>query len=1166
MKKLQTLNFKHSCAGDQVLNFRRVFMDLRTVKAAPCCKDYDRVFLETVALPEEIVTSPYLYNYMRFARAFAQWRVDFPKTSLPKLSDKERIVVAVLEKIITRGRFTMASPFLENDFRKTFLGSERLNVYVLKSAVGVASFPMQGFGFDSREEERFYLQIAPQLFGEDFSWFVHPQIGLDTLTRDRRFKDQKVDFIITHPSHKTPVVVEIDGPHHSKTTVHDKERDDALKRNGYEVVRIKPHELGRLIPEPLGKMSKTISTIKSQTNEEDLKFLYALKTAHQVQTVLMLALKNGMLRLSNLSDFQVVSDIHELGLFSIEESLYILEKAVSDFANLLKNIIQTIFGEKIEANIKFSLASQDFHPTEHNIFVSFSGKSTLGIPTFHVRNVYLPFHFSFSPFSSPDYRLQRRPSEKELEFFLKYIFRKESFWEGQYEGITRVLQGKDTLVLLPTGGGKSLIYQLSSMLLPGVTFVVDPLISLMDDQVYNLRAMGIDRALALHSNLRSKEKHFLQQCVGEGNYLFVFISPERLRIEDFREIIPLMLSNYPTSMVVIDEVHCVSEWGHDFRPSYLSVAKFSRSIFSSKDSPPILGLTGTASNVVLKDVMRILEIGNETLITPQSFDRKELEYHVIKCDSSEKRSRLIKILKEVLPNKFKISTEKFFKPNGDKTYSGIVFCPFVNGNHGVNEIKNFIEKEGIRTVMYSGSPPNGVSEERYRKEKEESMIKFKQNRVPVMVATKSFGMGIDKPNIRYTIHYNAPQSIEQFYQEAGRAGRDKKKAYALLLLHLEEDWKNRLEDSDRPRKGSWQRKKDDLNNLLWFHNKSFKGQNAELKIMETVLEELGDITKEKEHEFSVKKLAEKIGNIMLKIPEDEWLKDFEKAVYHLSKLGIVKDYLVNHKAMSIKVRLSGAGKDEVISSYINYVKSYLPGREQAELKKISGFNNDSISLEDFAKKMAQLLVKFVYETIERQKRRMMREMLIAAYDSKNGEDFRKRIIDYLETTEYTEDIKTMLENVHAIRAICEKIITDVLRPKDAHRLRGQVARYLESYPDHPGLLILRSLSEFLVEPSNTKLILQDLRNAIVYSLEDYNFDPETVADITAWAISRIRNKENKHEVAKFLIDLTDSMEDEEFLIALTQYLSKDFKWIPSWKVLELLYSKAQKIAKMEVGV
>lgn len=316
----------------------------------------------------------------------------------------------------------------------------------------------------------------------------------------------------------------------------------------------------------------------------------------------------------------------------------------------------------------------------------------------------------------------------------------DSFRPLQLEIIESVLSGHDTLGLLPTGGGKSLTFQVPAMMLPGVTLVVTPLISLMKDQVDNLLDRGI-RAVHFHSGLTRREVDLALTRCRLGKAKLAYVSPERLQNENFIA----ELRSLPISLIVVDEAHCISQWGYDFRPSYLKIARL-RDL--AGENVPVLALTASATPDVTKDIMRSLQFKEERIFA-KSFSRDNLSYVVRYADFKD--AMLLKVLRST---------------------AGCSII-YVRSRKRTREIAEMLMREGILSDFYHA----GLSPE----EKNEKQNRWKADEVRVMVATNAFGMGIDKPDVRLVVHYDLPSSLEEYYQEAGRAGRDGKEAYAVVI-------------------------------------------------------------------------------------------------------------------------------------------------------------------------------------------------------------------------------------------------------------------------------------------------------------------------------------------------------------------------------------------------
>lgn len=324
---------------------------------------------------------------------------------------------------------------------------------------------------------------------------------------------------------------------------------------------------------------------------------------------------------------------------------------------------------------------------------------------------------------------------------LKDYFGHDSFRDGQEQIVDALLDGRDALCIMPTGAGKSMCYQIPALLFDGVTIVVSPLISLMKDQVGSLVQSGVPAAY-INSSLSYPQFLRVLSNVEHGKYKIIYVAPERLLTDGFLGA----CKKIKISMVAVDEAHCVSQWGQDFRPSYLKIITFVESLANR----PIVGaFTATATNDVKEDIKKILRLENPFEITT-GFDRPNLFFGVIK--SSSKDEKLIDLIRE----------------RGDR--SGIVYCAT---RKNVESVCELLCDNGFSAARYHA----GLDEYERRKNQED----FVFDRKNIMVATNAFGMGIDKSNVTYVIHYNMPKNIESYYQEAGRAGRDGGEADCILL-------------------------------------------------------------------------------------------------------------------------------------------------------------------------------------------------------------------------------------------------------------------------------------------------------------------------------------------------------------------------------------------------
>ncbi|MBQ5899405.1 MAG: RecQ family ATP-dependent DNA helicase [Alistipes sp.] len=337
--------------------------------------------------------------------------------------------------------------------------------------------------------------------------------------------------------------------------------------------------------------------------------------------------------------------------------------------------------------------------------------------------------------------------DTELKATLHKYWGYSDFRPGQEAIIRSVMEGRDTLALMPTGGGKSLTYQVPTLAREGLCVVVTPLIALMKDQVDRLKRMGVN-AVAIHSGLSYTQIDIaLDNCV-YGDVKFLYVAPERLATETFR----LRIQRMKVSLLAVDEAHCISQWGYDFRPSYLRIAEIRKML----PDTPILALTASATKMVAEDIMKNLSFSSPNILR-SSFARPNLSYAVRHTD--DKTEQLLRVIRNV-------------------EGSGVVY---MQSREGCEKLAEELQKQNISASYYHAGLPHA---ERSLRQEE-----WTSGKVRIMVATNAFGMGIDKADVRFVVHYTMCDSLESYYQEAGRAGRDGRRSYALLLVSSNDDSK-----------------------------------------------------------------------------------------------------------------------------------------------------------------------------------------------------------------------------------------------------------------------------------------------------------------------------------------------------------------------------------------
>lgn len=956
----------------------------------------------------------------------------------------------------------------------------------------------------SEAEAKFFLKWVPRNLPPSAGHWLTPQASLDRLLESRGIEEggtRRVDFLFCHPG-CDPFVVEIDGGQHASQERIDTGRDASLRAAGVEVIRVTSQEVeeghGPRLDQIRERCLKALTAFGTESaSNSKVDFIMDCSIASKVQFAVARAIQNGFLKGESWK-------IRLIGVGAVAGA------GVLDILRLLTSL-DTLYGENsspsrctVHSDDGFSATwvinqDQQWHETvdgtgqDDDVCIAVESMASPfhavnSQADFIIRPAFVPVRFD-AFFGAETSRRAVAPARYEdveaaLTVFLQNVFRKYQFQPLQGEAVFKVLRQVDCAVLLPTGAGKSLIYQLAGLLMPGVTLIVDPIVALIEDQVESLHAYGIDRATSITSaDTRSgAASRRLVRQIERGNFHFIFHTPERMQSPTFREALRALRLSTLINLAVIDEAHCVSEWGHDFRPAYLSLGDNLREYCKDSEGrpPPILGLTGTASRAVLRDMLVALRIDRvpDSLVRADSFDRTELNFGFVRILPDDDPKAVLRGVLNSLPRKFR--KQELFVPAGRETASGIVFVPTVNGrDNGVTKIDQCVrDVTGAETTIYSGKPPRGISGN-WDEIKRSNAKKFKDNKATLIVTTKAFGMGIDKPNIRYTVHVGMPGSLESFYQEAGRAGRDRRPAQCTVIFNeFDPHRSDQLLSPDidleelRERHNKFEKsgQSDDVMLALWFHLKGFEGKDQAVKDVGDVLRQMGDLSSRKKVELPINK---------------NFFRDrLEKAIYRLFRVGVIRTYEDHFGSNKLVVSLDAFDLERCKNRLLEYVHASQPAKSKKfahELEEI-----DSEDSAEAAFRLTEKLIEFTYDVIERSRRMMIQESVRLARQAENDEDIRRRLLDYLQEGLGATQIEELIDDADIDLNEWWKLTSKLQTPMDAGELRGLCIRALESYPDHPGLLMTRAVSEAMCEDHDSDVSSQGISAAIVAGIQKYD--------------------------------------------------------------------------------
>ncbi len=1033
-------------------------------------------------------------------------------------------VICVLKNILQRGFPTILSKYLqdeigiiheEENFQDRFLFANNQTQKWYDTIKGDS----ENNYYPALE---FYENIIQKDFGEYtfISSLIIPEIQINDLVGEENtnFINQEVDFFI--PIAK--LVIEIDGQQHKTDDVqrvNDFIRDGYLTQKGFKTIRIDTSELRdgtyilkvQQIIEHLTRFENilqhyriTFEKLKNNEVSELEKRTKLLPTAVIRFQILLLELYSN--------NYITPEENNTIHLLSNEDVGPYAKLAIKDLHIWLDKLWRLKHKKqfpKTTINITEVYKENDFKPSANTINVDFSlfqrftDKASLNSDILYVRTDYFDVikernHFRVSTTAPINYKITK-DDEGTLEFFLQNIFGKEKFREGQFPIIENALNRRDTIGLLPTGGGKSLCYQLPCLLQPAINFVVCPIKYLMYDQNENLENMLITNIAFITSDLKTEERRKRELGFEKGHYLFVFISPEKFQIPTFRDKVRAILASYSMAYAVIDEVHCLSEWGHDFRTSYLNLAKTIDKL-SPRDTDgegiiKFIGLTATASVNVLKDIKIEFSRQNQKLADDNiksllDYSRAELNFHI--KESPNKNQELVSLLTALADNEDLTETEE---------KAAIIFTPNVNGAIGCYAISNQVNRMFPgKSNWYSGEVPRVheydnqgnrtgrripvLEPEQFIQHKTEVQLGYKKNKYAVLVATKAFGMGIDKSNIHYSIHYGLPSSVEALYQEAGRAGRwdklkdeNKGKQGHCYVLYSPESINNdrvqRLFNKDTTfaemrqinDEAGWNGK-DIFKQLFLF----LQGQND---IQEDFNIVLGVINNYFQPNTTIRIFWNDAYN-RLRINENT----LQKAIYRLSLLGIISDWttdFINH----FEVEFNSKQEESILKYLSGYINKYEPDRDVVQ--DITKVEKDTL-----IEKSVWFLLNWIFENIAYNRKQSLKTLVDWSDDFKDSATFKRRIDNYFKFTESTFILQHISENpldysqwFEAFKIVERNVQNEIIntiylpaikeietRKIYFENLRDSISRFLESNQNNTGLNLISGIVRLFLDDYN----------------------------------------------------------------------------------------------------
>ena len=1155
-----------------------------------------------------------------------------------RISNEYLPAICILKNILQRGKPTLLSAYLqeeigqihkENNFREAYplidknkpnweriiRGDEKGNYYPAK---------------------KFFEELIPKHLSEYqfIQQLLIPEIPINEITQVNvdEYANQQVDFYLP----QAYLIIEIDGSQHEHDRQKDFNRDLHTAKYGIRTVRIKTVDLeseNLTFHQKIAEIKDRINKVKSkqEIRKEKDKTLITLsdyQTAYdngidfknsnyrataviRFQLLILELLENGLLDFKNDWKIEILSrDITGFEKIAIEDlivwftHLFQLHKIEFEKPKISIYHVNSVseFSNDESIKIDFSLSKRytDEFQTNSNViyvrtdyldeflyFKKGDSRDNLKFSSFESYD-----YFKISATNTIKYKLKfgsKETDESSLLFLIWNIFLQNnesldfktlSFREGQLPIIANALSKNDTIGLLPTGSGKSVCYQLSAILQPAISFVVCPIKSLMYDQKADLDFAYFSRINHITSDDDAHDKEKIQNEFGQGKYFFIFISPERFQLKTFRNYFSAVNKEYNIAYAVIDEVHCLSEWGHDFRTSYLNL---SNAIQRYTTNFNWLGLTATASINVLKNIQIEFGIKQEDVKTPDDYTRKELEFLVI--DDKNNKPDAIKTQLQILKEDIGALSK-----DGGNSKCGIVFTPTVNGKNGCYPLSLKLSEHFQTNIKYySGSIPKVnrtpiLSETEFDQYKKEVQKEFKNNEFSLLTATKAFGMGVNKGNIHYTFHYGIPSSMESLYQEAGRSGRDKikfksKKAKCFVLLSKSNDdsilskiwdkntaFSNFLDTAIEPggnvleqrlfnghetnryreegvtiKKGLISQTNGDINTQLFLFSNSLDIIKNEFDVIKRLL-----ITFAKPNQKDIRVRGNDISTNKART---------EKAIYRLRQLGVIEDWTICDffGGGSFDVDFAEFSEESIKESLIITIKEYdkefsfdtiLIDEKYKTYKKI--YNAPSnYSLTD---KYILILLQWSYDNFAYNRRQSLKTIYenccVFADGVITSNEFKVRLENYFKFTQKSYVLQHIAEKpkdsekwFEVFYQIDNNIVTNTfITRRQQESLRDNLSRFLESYMHNTGLDLISGLIRLLLDDYGNS----DGRDRLETSLELIQHYETTNKEFILGQILKIGKKASKNNKSYLAESLYKFFNSQEFLLKISKSLGDSF--------------------------